>query len=187
MPSINQHLIKEAIKGSGNAQKEIFDVYAPSMLGICYRYTKSMDDAEEVLMDGFVQAFKNIKQYRSEGEFGAWLRKIMINTSLNFLKKNKRYRAEMVFDEVKIHPVSNDNPIITLEAKELASIIRQLPTGYQTIFNLHVVEGYSHVEIASMLGINEGTSRSQYARARNLLTEWLTVKSSREKNILYGK
>lgn len=181
-----QALIKNCIRGNSRAQKELFDAFAPAMLGVCYRYTKSMDDAEEVLMDAFVQVFKNLYQYRSDGELGAWIRRIMVNTSLNYLKKNKRYRAEMVFEEVAVHPATAETPQITLQAKELAALIRQLPTGYQTIFNLHAVEGYTHVEIAAMLGITEGTSRSQYSRARNVLTEWLTAENSK-KNIVYGR
>ncbi len=187
MDSSTELLVKNCIKGNAKAQQELFDSYAPIMLGVCYRYTKSMDDAEDVLQDGFVQVFKNIKQYRAEGELGAWIRRIMVNTSLNFLKRNKRYRQEMVFEDSPLHPTADETPQVILQAKELAAIIRQLPTGYQTIFNLHAVEGYTHVEIAVMLGITEGTSRSQYARARNLLGEWLGKYNHEEKQVRYGK
>lgn len=187
MASKTELFINDCIKGNAKAQKELFDSYAPVMLGVCYRYTKSMADAEDVLQDGFVQVFKNLKQYRFEGELGAWIRRIMVNTSLNFLKHNKRYRDEMVFEETSLHPTVEETPQVILQAKELALIIRQLPTGYQTIFNLHAVEGFTHVEIAAMLGINEGTSRSQYARARNLLSEWLVKYNSDYKKVIYGK
>jgi RNA polymerase sigma factor (sigma-70 family) len=96
-----------------------------------------------------------------------------VNTALNYLKKNSRYQTDLSFTETSLHPVSDDNPEVTLQAKDLAELIRQLPAGYQTVFNLHAVEGFSHVEIGKMLGINEGTSRSQYARARALLISWL--------------
>jgi RNA polymerase sigma factor (sigma-70 family) len=185
MASNTELFIKDCIKGNTKAQKQLFDSYAPAMLGVCYRYTKSMADAEDVLQEGFVRVFKNLKQYRFEGELGAWIRRIMVNASLNFLKSNKRYRAEMVFDESPLHPVVEETPQIILQAKELAALIRQLPTGYQTIFNLHAVEGYTHVEIAAMLGINEGTSRSQYARARNLLSEWLLKYNTDYKKVSY--
>lgn len=187
MASDTRGLVKDCIKGNAKAQKELFDSYAAVMLGICYRYTKSMADAEDVLQDGFVQVFKNIQHYRFEGELGAWIRRIMVNTSLNFLKRNKRYREEMVFEESPLHPTAEETPQIILQGKELAAIIRQLPTGYQTIFNLHAVEGYSHVEIAVMLGITEGTSRSQYARARNVLGEWLIKYNNEDKKVGYGK
>jgi RNA polymerase sigma factor (sigma-70 family) len=182
-----QELITGCSKGNARAQWQLFDAYAPVMLGICYRYTKSMTDAEDVLQEGFVQVFRNIDQYRNEGELGAWIRRIMVNTSLNYLKRNKRYRSEMVFEETPMHPILEETPDIQLQAKELAALIRQLPTGYQTIFNLHAVEGYTHVEIAAMLGINETTSRSQYARARNLLSEWLLTQYGNRKKIYYGR
>src|SRR4029078_2917323 len=151
------------------------------MLGISYRYTKSMADAEDVLQDGFIKVFRNLHQYKSEGELGGWIRRIMVNTALNYLKKNSRYQSDLLFEDITLHPVSDDNPEVTMQAKDLAELIRQLPTGYQTIFTLHAVEGFSHVEIGKMLGINEGTSRSQYARARALLISWLTNKQTVEK------
>jgi RNA polymerase sigma factor (sigma-70 family) len=146
-----------------------------------------MSDAEDVLQDGFVKVFKHLDQYKSEGELGGWIRKIMVNTALNYLKTNKRYQYDLMFNEMSLHPVSADDPLIQLQAKELSELIRQLPTGYQTIFNLYAVEGYSHVEIASMLGISDGTSRSQYARARTLLIEWIKKISSQEQQEQYGR
>ncbi|HUQ96462.1 MAG TPA: sigma factor-like helix-turn-helix DNA-binding protein, partial [Chitinophagaceae bacterium] len=101
------------------------------------------------------------------------------------LKKNARYQSELLFTDEPLHAVSTDNPDVTLEAKELAALIRQLPPGYQTIFNLHAVEGYTHVQIGTLLGIQEGTSRSQYARARALLVSWL-LKNDRYKNSVYA-
>lgn len=157
------------------------------MLGICYRYTKNLDDAENILQDGFVKVFRHLDQFNHEGELGAWVRKIMVNTALTYLKTNKKYRYELMFDSAALHPVSFENPEIQLQAKELAGLIRQLPTGYQTVFNLHAVEGYTHVEIGQMLGISDSTSRSQYARARALLIEWIEKYSLKEKGGYYGK
>jgi RNA polymerase sigma-70 factor (ECF subfamily) len=177
-------LLKDCLKRKPAAQRELYDLFAPSMLGLCFRYTKSMSDAEEVLQEGFIKVFERLKQYRSDGEFGGWVRTIMVNTALNFLKANKRYRQDLLFEEMPLHAVSNDNPEVLLQAKELAMLVRQLPTGFQTIFNLHAVEGFKHTEIAVMLGISEGTSRSQYARARTLLIEWIEKKSETKEN--YG-
>ena len=168
-----QKLVRECIREIPAAQRQLYDHFAESMLGVCYRYTKSMDDAEDVLQDGFVKVFKNLNQYKYEGELGAWIRRIMVTTALNYLKKNSRYNHEFSFDNENLHPVTNDNPEIRMTGKELADLLRQLPIGYQTIFNLHAIEGFSHVEIGKMLGINEGTSRSQYARARALLISWI--------------
>ena len=166
-------LVKECIRQKPAAQRQLYDHFAEPMLGLCYRYTKSIADAEDVLQDGFVKVFKNLHQYKFQGELGGWIRRIMVTTSLNFLKKNARYRHEFSFENENLHPVTDDNPELKITGKELADLIRQLPVGYQTIFNLHAVEGYSHVEIGVMLGINEGTSRSQYSRARNLLISWI--------------
>ena len=165
----------------------LYEHFAPAMLGICYRYTKSINDAEDVLQDGFVKVFKYLSQYKSDGELGGWIRKIMVNTALNFLKTNKKYQYDLSFNEMSLHPVSADDPLVKLQTKELSELIRQLPTGFQTIFNLHAVEGYNHVEIASMLGISDGTSRSQYARARALLIEWIEKFSLTAQPQKYGR
>lgn len=185
MTDYNQ-LLKDCLKLKPEAQRMLYEHFAPSMLGVCFRYTKSMHDAEEVLQNGFVKVFKHLKQFRSDGELGAWIRRIMVNTALNYLKSNRRYRYELSFDEAPLHPVSTDNPDVKLHAKELSELVRQLPTGFQTIFNLRAVEGYSHVEISSMLGISDGTSRSQYARARALLIEWIEKFSIKEQQGHYG-
>lgn len=169
-----QQLVKDCLRGKPEAQRQLYDRYAQSMLGVCYRYTKSLRDAEDVLQDGFVKVFLGLPQFKGEGELGGWIRRIMVNTALNFLKRDRKYRDEMYFSEQEsLHPVTNENPAVLLQAKDLANLIRQLPQGYQTIFNLHAVEGYSHVEIGEMLGISDGTSRSQYARARSLLIRWI--------------
>ncbi|WP_231940410.1 RNA polymerase sigma factor [Filimonas lacunae] len=160
--------------GNANAQHQLYQQYASVMLGVCYRYTKSMEDAQDVLQEGFINVFKNLAQFKMEGELGAWIRRIMVNAALNYLKRKKRYQYDMLLPEEHLHPVSDDDPIIQLNAKDVAMLIRQLPAGYQTIFNLHAVEGYPHVEIAQMMGITESTSRTQYMRARKLLIDWLT-------------
>ncbi|WP_226998939.1 RNA polymerase sigma factor [Flavisolibacter tropicus] len=180
-------LVKDCLKEKPAAQKELYDLFAGPMLGICYRYTKSMADAEDVLQEGFIKVFRNLHQYKHEGELGGWIRRIMVTTAINYLKKNSRYQTEMIYTDDYLHAVTSDHPEIRLGAKELAELIRQLPTGYQTIFNLHAVEGYSHVEIGELLGIHEGTSRSQYARARGLLINWLEKKNGDIKKETYAR
>ncbi len=168
-----KELVKDCLKGKQEAQRKLYDLFTASMYGVCYRYTKSVTDAEDVLQEGFVKVFNNLHQYRNEGELGAWMRRIMVNTALTYLKQNKRYSGDLSYEEMNLHPVSAENPDINLEVKELADLIRQLPTGCQAIFNLHAVEGYTHVEIGEILGIHEGTSRSQYARARSIMITWI--------------
>lgn len=181
-----RQLVKDCLKGKPQAQRQLYEHFAQTMLGVCYRYTKSMKDAEDVLQEGFVRVFTYLGQYKQEGELGAWIRRIMVNTALNYLKRHRKYREEMVFTEQPLHPVAEENPVISLQAKELADLVRQLPPGYQSIFNLHAVEGYSHVEIGEMLGISDGTSRSQYARARALLISWLEKISMDQKTASYA-
>ncbi len=180
-------LVKDCLKAKPEAQRQLYEHFAETMLGVCYRYTKSLKDAEDVLQEGFVKVFFNLKQFRNEGELGAWIRRIMVNTALNFLKRNHNYRDQMYFPTEHLHPVMTEDPVIILQAKELTDLIRQLPPGYQTIFNLHAIEGYSHVEIGEMLGITDGTSRSQYARARALLISWLQDYSVNKKENYGGK
>ena len=170
----HKQLVKNCLKRKSSAQKQLYDEFAAAMLGVCYRYTKSLQDAQDVLQEGFVRVFKFLDQYNGEGELGAWIRKIMVNTALNYLKKSKKYQHDLLFDEIELHAINNENPEVLLNARELAELIRQLPTGYQTIFNLYAIEGFSHAEIGQLLGISENTSRSQYMRARHLLISWIT-------------
>jgi RNA polymerase sigma factor (sigma-70 family) len=183
----DKELIKDCLKGKKTAQELLYTQYAERMLGVCYRYTKSIADAEDVLQEAFIRVFKNLHQFKFQGELGAWVRRIVVNTAINYLKSNRRYQEELSFVDNGLHPVSDENPELILHAKDLAELIRQLPPGYQTIFNLHAVEGYSHVEIGKILGINEGTSRSQYARARALLISWITKNSFDKEINLYGR
>jgi RNA polymerase sigma factor (sigma-70 family) len=183
----DNRLVKDCLKGHAAAQRELYDRFASPMLAVCYRYTKSVADAEDVLQEGFVKTFKNLKQYKGDGELGAWIRRIMVTTAINYLKKNSRYNSELVFGEEHLHAVSAYHPEIQMGAKELADLIRQLPSGYQTIFNLYAVEGYNHIEIGKILGIQEGTSRSQYARARALLIQWIEQKNKDFKTTVYAR
>ena len=179
-------LQKDCLKQKPVAQQQLYNHFAPSMLGVCYRYTKSLSDAEDVLQEGFIKVFVHLHNYKFTGELGAWIRRIMVTTALNYLKKNKRYRQEMVFVETPLHPVSDQNPLVQLDARQLSDLIRQLPAGFQTIFNLYAIEGYSHMEIGQLLGISDGTSKSQYARARYLLIEWIEKYSSLPKSEQYA-
>ena len=183
----DHRLVKGCLKNDAVAQRMLYDRFASPMLAVCYRYTKSVADAEDVLQEGFVKAFKNLQQYKGDGELGAWIRRIMVTTAINYLKKNSRYNSELVFGEEHLHAVPVHHPPVNLEAKELADLIRQLPAGYQTVFNLYAVEGYNHIEIGKTLGIGESTSRSQYARARALLIQWIEQRATGQKTTAYAK
>lgn len=181
-----QKLVKDCLRNHAIAQKQLYELFAESMLGVCYRYTKSMNDAEEVMQVGFIKVFKNLGQFKNEGELGAWIRRIMVTTAINYLKRKPRYQLDLGFEEEYLHPVERDTAELQVNMKDILNLVRQLPAGYQVIFNLHAVEGYTHVEIGKLLGIKEGTSRSQYARARGLLIGWLEKHSVNSKTNNYG-
>lgn len=182
-----QQLVKDCLKGKPEAQRELYEHFSPLMLAVCYRYVKSMADAEDVMQEGFFKVFRSLHQYRVDGELGAWIRRIMVNESLNHLKANKKYQTDIEPEKGAAYHTTDDDPVVRLQGKELAELIRKLPPGFRTIFNLHAVEGYKHVEIAGLLGISEGTSRSQYARARGQLIEWIEEVSGKQKNWDYER
>ncbi len=180
-------LIKDCLKNKKEAQHELYQLYAPIMLGVCYRYTKSIEDAEDVLQEGFIKVFTNIHQYKQDGELGAWIRRIMVNCAISYLKKHSRYKKDLQLTDVGLHPISCDNPSISLDTKDLVRIIRDLPLAYQTIFNLIGIEGYNAVEVAEILNININTVRSQYSRARALLIKAIEQNNQHTNNISYAR
>ena len=149
----------------------LFEQYAQKMLGLCFRYIKDPHDAECVMIEGFSKAFDRIIQFRFEGSFEGWLKRIMVNHCLSYLRKNKS-----IFLQVEIHEASaiiDEGISDTFEREELLKMIERLPTGYRTVFNLYAIEGYSHKEIADELNVSVNTSKTQLNRARNLLQRYL--------------
>jgi RNA polymerase sigma factor (sigma-70 family) len=179
-------LIKQCIKKDRAAQAELYRLFSPTMLGICYRYTKNREDAEDILQEGFIKVFQNIGQFQQKGVFEAWLRRIMVNTAISYLRKHSRYRNQLEVEEMTLHPVSPEQPDIQLDTKELIECIRSLSTGYQTVFNLYAIEGYDHQEIATLLDLNINTVRSQYSRARSLLIQRIQQEQINAQSNQYG-
>ena len=171
-------LIKEAKHKSAAAQKCLFDLFADKLMLVCMRYVKIYEDAEEILLDGFYKFFKNIDafNYRSETELYAWLKCIMINECLMKLRKKNVFT--IVTDASAEDIQMPDEALNNLSAKEIFNLIIQLPVGYRTVFNLHVIEGMEHKEIAELLGIAEGTSKSQLSKAKALLQKILLQNSN---------
>ena len=164
-------LIKGCIKNDALCQKSLFHRYASSLLGVCMRYARNKEDAEDILQDSFIKIFKKIVQFKGDGSFEGWMRRIVVNTALKKYTVS-RYSKEFSVDEVKdsFLPDSNDVPAFNhLTEKDLLLLIHHLPDGYRIIFNLYVIEGFQHDEIANMLGIQPGTSRSQLVKARQML------------------
>lgn len=161
-------LVTALKKGESRAYKVVYERYAGKMLAVCTRYVANRADAEEIMLDGFMRVFEKISQFREDGSFEGWIRRIMVTESLMFLRKNKAWRQELSIDEVTSEP-DYEWAETSLEAEDLLRMVNQLPDGYRMVFNLYAIEGYSHAEIAAMLGISEGTSKSQLSRARSLL------------------
>ena len=163
-------LIRGCLKDDASCQKEIFNRFAGRMLGACNRYARNSADAEDILQDAFIKVFNKIYQFKFEGSFEGWIRKIVVNTALKKYSL-RRYEKEVVGYEIKDRDESSMEPsaYAHLNQKEIMGLINNLPDGYRLIFNLYVIEGYQHDEIAEMLGIQSGTSRSQLVKARNLL------------------
>ncbi|GAA0893074.1 RNA polymerase sigma factor [Fulvivirga kasyanovii] len=165
-------LIRRCRKQDGQAQKDVYDKYASKMLAICIRYIKEPDQAEDVMISAFMKVFDRIDQFKGEGSFEGWIRRIMVNESLTYIRRNKGMYLEVDIEYADREP--DYNTLSThLEAEDLLNLIQQLPIGYRTVFNLYAVEGYSHKEIAEQLEISENTSKSQLSRARTLLQKQL--------------
>ncbi|MBK7128092.1 MAG: RNA polymerase sigma factor [Crocinitomicaceae bacterium] len=144
------------------------------MKGICLRYASNETEAEDVLQEAFIRVFKNLNNWSGEGPLGAWIRRITVNMALEQYRKNKTQKnLAIVYDMKDSNPLVDDNAIEKLKLDDLLQKIQKLPTGFRTVFNLYAVEGYNHIEIGEMLGISEGTSKSQYSRARVLLRQMI--------------
>jgi len=160
-------LIEGCRKGTRAFQKALYDRYCRKMLVVCLRYSKTTAEAEDIVQEGFVKVFQGIKDFRQESRLDTWITRIMVNTALNVQRK-KLYLYPMV-DVTEIVLPEEEMSLSGINVSQLLDMIRSLPQGCQIVFNLFAVEGYSHKEIAEMLGISEGTSKSQFARAKSLL------------------
>jgi len=165
------------------AQKELYLLYADEMMSIAIRYAKDIASAKDLVQETFITGLKKIEQFdEDKGTIGGWLRKILINKSYAQYRKNKRMLFEG--EEILIDQVSNETSVIeSLEAEDILKLLEKLPDGCSMIFNLKVVEGYSHVEIGEMLGISQGTSRSQLSRAKKLLRDMINRLEGKERHI----
>lgn len=182
---ITESQLVKALRGKdARAQKTVYETYAGRMMAVCVRYVSKRADAEEVMIDGFMRVYKKIDQFREEGSFEGWMRRIMVTESLLFLRRNKILQKETPLDELSGES-EYQWATETVGAEELLYLISQLPDGYRTVFNLYAIDGYSHAEIAALLGITEGTSKSQLSRGRSLLQQG--VKNIQTSNVVKNK
>lgn len=167
-----QQLIKGCIEGKSWAQRAIYERYAASMMSVCVRYVTDRETARDLLQEGFIKLFSKIQSYSGTGAFGGWVRRIFVTTALEHLRQNNALKQSVSIDDHAYYIENVEETVLQkLSANDLLDCIAKLADGYRTIFNLYAIEGYSHAEIAEMLGISEGTSRSQFMRARKILQE----------------
>ncbi len=160
--------IKLCIDGNRLAQKELYEAYKVNLFVLCQRYFSDLEDAKDALQEGFVKVFRDLHQYDEEkGHLASWIKKVFINTCLEKLRKNKIDFQQITDFDLSF--VYDQDILSELNLKDLTKIIQKLPTGYRTVFNLYVIEGYNHQEIADQLGISESTSKTQLMKAKNML------------------
>jgi len=165
-------LIKGCLRHDSSAQKQLYDTYSSKMYGLCYRYVKDSMEAEDILVTAFMKVFDKIQQFKREGSFEGWIRRIVVNEALTYLRRHRSMYLETDLEQADREPDYNalsDH----LEAEDLLKMIQELPAGYRIVFNLYAIDGYSHKEIAEHLGISENTSKSQLSRARTYLQKVL--------------
>ena len=174
-------LIAKASKGDRRAQQSLFEMFAPKMLGVCRQYLKNNDLAEEVMLSGFFKMFTNLNNFKDEGSFEGWIRRIMVNESISQLRKDKKLQ---LVSEKEIENTTQHSTYIEteLETAEIQKMIDSLPDGYKTVFVLYAVEGYKHGEIAELLQISESTSKAQLFKARKMLQNLV----KQQNNLSYG-
>ncbi|MDT0621459.1 RNA polymerase sigma factor [Croceitalea vernalis] len=166
----HKSLVESCKKGHSGSQYELFELYVDAMYNVSMRFLGTKEDAEDVVQDSFVDAFKNLKKFKYESSFGAWLKRIVINKSINYLRAKRI--AVVPMDAHEFH-LTDEEPVEvdTVDIKRVQLGIAQLPAGYKQIINLYLIEGYDHVEIGEILGIATATSKSQYHRAKKKLVE----------------
>ena len=169
-------LLQGCVQNKPAAQKALYEKFSAKMLAACYRYAHNREDAEDMLQEGFIKVFTQIHTFENRGSLEGWIRRIIIHTCINNLKKNKKFNESVDIIHATSAQVREESIPSIIQAKQVVECIRLLPIGYRTVLNLYAVEGYSHREIGTMLDIEESTSRSQYTRAKAMLEDILIKK-----------
>jgi len=168
--SVDEKIIEGCISGKRRAQNQLYQKYSPGMLGVCLRYSNNLAEAEDILQEGFIKVFKNIKNFRKEGSFEGWIRRIIINSAITYISKNKITFKEIDEDKMELTEETETNEsYIPVDPEVLLKLIQNMPEGYRMVINLYVFEGYRHKEISEILNISESTSKSQLSKARKYL------------------
>ncbi len=167
----HKSLVENSKSGDRNAQYQLYELYVDAMYNIGMRFLGIKEDAEDIVQDSFVDAFKNLHNFKYESTFGAWLKRIVINKSINHLKVKRLPLAAMDDHEYHLTEEPNNEPVDKMDVEKVKRGIEKLPLGYKNIINLYLLEGYDHMEIGEVLGISTSTSKSQYHRAKKKLVE----------------
>jgi RNA polymerase sigma factor (sigma-70 family) len=174
-------MLHGCLNNIASAQEALYARFSPRMLGVCYRFARNREDAEDMLQEGFIKVFTQIQQFRGQGALEGWIRRIIVHTCINILKKNKKFIDSVdLIHAGGVYLNENNIPSI-VETKEVVESVRKLPIGYRTVLNLYAIEGFTHREISQMLDIEESTSRSQYTRAKAMLEDILIQKKILQK------
>lgn len=173
MDNIEKKLVKGCVKKDRKAQRQLYDMYKVVLFRVCLRYSKDRPEAEDMLQDGFIRIFSDIHQYRGDGALGGWLRRVVVNTALQHIRKQKKHFQTIEIEDIAEAEADDEVILSDLRAKALTQLIQKLPPGYRTIFNLYVVEGYPHKEIAQKMNISINTSKSQLSKAKAMLRRML--------------
>ncbi len=171
-----QSIIAGCLQNDAASQKELYNRYSPKMLSVSYRFAHNREDAEDMLQEAFIKIFSQIHTFQNKGAFEGWIRRIVVHTCINFLKKNKKFSDNVDITYATTVYVKEETIPSIMQAKQVVECIKLLPLGYKTVLNLYAIEGYSHKEIGNLLDIEESTSRSQYTRAKAMLETILIKK-----------
>lgn len=164
-----EDLVKRCLKNEPKAHEDFYKRFAPKMYGVCMRFAKNQMEADDILQEGFIKIFSNLNTFRNEGSLEGWVRRTIVNTAINLFKKNAKYQKDTGIEQAEIIQNGDEDSLDKISVEELLNLIRELPAGYRMVFNLNIIEGYTHKEISELLAISENTSKSQLSRARQSL------------------
>lgn len=178
---IESDLIQGCIEGNRRMQEELYRRFSPRMYAVCLRYAGNAEEAEDILQEGFIKVYKKLTSFRGEGSFEGWIRRIFVNTAIEHFRR-KRYVQPVTEKEEAVIEGNYLSVLDNLAERDILALVQQLSPGYRTVFNMYVVEGYTHKEIGDMLGISEGTSKSQLSRAKVILQEMVKKHIEQKQN-----
>ncbi len=173
MDEQEKKLLADCLEHKAEAQRQLYERYKVPMYRLCLRYAGSAAEAEDLLQEGFIRVFSDLPQFRGEGALGGWIRQVVLRTALQYVRKRMKQAPWVAEDQIPDGPAQDAFPEEDWDARHVVQLLRQLPEGYRTVFNMYVLEGYSHKEIAEILGISESTSKTQLFKAKAQLRRQL--------------